>query len=216
MYWKQFLLFKVSKVGDRSRGWPEGSLFNSYYTEVLGRALLLSLDCSTLPSIRTLYCWVLSKEVSSTILKDFGMTRPGIEPMSPGPFSFYFVYLHYYQKNEYTEDKFFKWKKQFPSKSNIPGFYFILISGTKCVLSKRISSLDIIYYQTLIAEALTAPLQKGKTPPQRVSWYDSKQSNGEVTVMLGVWGIQSTPSLPSLPIPLWPGVVAPDRALSMG
>ena len=29
--------------------WPEGSLFNSFYTEVLGRALLLSLDCSTLP-----------------------------------------------------------------------------------------------------------------------------------------------------------------------
>ena len=26
----------------------------------------------------------------------------------------------------------------------------------------------------------------------------------------------STPSLPSLPGPLWPGVVAPDRALSMG
>ena len=25
---------KVSKVGDRSRGWPEGSLFDSYYTEV--------------------------------------------------------------------------------------------------------------------------------------------------------------------------------------
>ena len=23
-----------SKVGDLSRGWPEGSLFNSYYTEV--------------------------------------------------------------------------------------------------------------------------------------------------------------------------------------
>ena len=29
--------------------------------------LLLSQDCSTLPLIRTLYCWVLSKEVSSTI-----------------------------------------------------------------------------------------------------------------------------------------------------
>ena len=28
-----------------SRGRPEGSLFNSYYTEVSGRALLLSLDC---------------------------------------------------------------------------------------------------------------------------------------------------------------------------
>ena len=47
--------------------------------------LLLSLDCSTLPLICTLYCWVLSKEVSSTIFEVFGMTRPGIEPRSPGP-----------------------------------------------------------------------------------------------------------------------------------
>ena len=28
--------------------------------------------------------------------------------------------------------------------------------------------------------------------------------------------MQSTPSLPSLPGPLWPGVVAPDRVQSMG
>ena len=28
---------------------------------------------------------MLSKEVSSTILKVFGMTQPGIEPRSPGP-----------------------------------------------------------------------------------------------------------------------------------
>ena len=35
--------------------------------------------------ICTLYCWVLSKEVSSTIFKVFGMTRPGIEPRSPEP-----------------------------------------------------------------------------------------------------------------------------------
>ena len=69
-----------SKVGDHSLGRPEGSLFHSYLTDVLGRALLLSLDCSTLPSMRTLYCWVLSKEVSSTIFKVFGMTRPRIEP----------------------------------------------------------------------------------------------------------------------------------------
>ena len=48
-------------------------------------AQLLSQDCSTLPLIRTLYCWVLSKEVSSTIFKAFGMTRPGIEPRSLGP-----------------------------------------------------------------------------------------------------------------------------------
>ena len=40
---------------------------------------------STLPLIRTLKCWVLSKEVSSTIFKVFSMTRPGIEPRSPRP-----------------------------------------------------------------------------------------------------------------------------------
>ena len=34
--------------------------------------------------------------------------------------------------------------------------------------------------------------------------------------MLELWGMQSTPSLPSLPGPLWPGVVALDRVLSMG
>ena len=32
--------YNKSKVGDLSRGWPEGSLFNSYYTEVLGIAPL--------------------------------------------------------------------------------------------------------------------------------------------------------------------------------
>ena len=34
--------------------------------------------------------------------------------------------------------------------------------------------------------------------------------------MLELWGMQSTPSLPLLLGPLWPGMVAPDRALSMG
>ena len=43
-----------SKVGDCSRGWPESSLFDSYYTNVERRALLFSIDCSTLPLIRTL------------------------------------------------------------------------------------------------------------------------------------------------------------------
>ena len=54
---------------------------------MLGRAQLLSLDCSTLPLFHTLYCWVLNKEVSSTIFKVFGMTRPGIEPRFLGPLS---------------------------------------------------------------------------------------------------------------------------------
>ena len=34
--------------------------------------------------------------------------------------------------------------------------------------------------------------------------------------MLELWGIWSTPLLPSLPDPLWPRVVVIDRVLSLG
>ena len=40
-------------------------------------------------------------------------------------------------------------------------------------------------------------------------------SAGEAQV-LELWGIWSTPSLPLLLGPLWSGVVAPERVLSMG
>ena len=46
--------------------------------------------------------------------------------------------------------------------------------------------------------------------------YDTKQSDGDVPVMMELWGMRSTPSLPFLPGHLWPGVVALDRVLSMG
>ena len=45
--------------------------------------------------------------------------------------------------------------------------------------------------------------------------YDTKLSNGKVQLMLELWGMQSTPSLPLLPDPLWLRVVAPYKALSM-
>ena len=38
--------------------------------------------------------------------------------------------------------------------------------------------------------------------------YDTKQSDNEVPVILEPWGMWITPSLPSLPGPLWPKVVA--------
>ena len=57
----------------------------------------------------------------------------------------------------------------------------------------------------------TASLQRCKT--NECPAYDTKQSDGEVPVMLELWGMRSTPSLPLLPGSLWPGVVAPDRAL---
>ena len=58
-------------------------------------------------------------------------------------------------------------------------------------------------------------LQKGKTLLNESPRYDTKQSYGEVPVMLQLLGMQNTLSLPSLPCPLWPRVVAPDRTLSM-
>ena len=52
--------------------------------------------------------------------------------------------------------------------------------------------------------------------PNECPGYDTKQSDDEVPVMLELWRMRSTPSLPLLPVPHWPGIVAPDRALSMG
>ena len=46
--------------------------------------------------------------------------------------------------------------------------------------------------------------------------YDTKQSDSKAPVMLELWGTRSTPLLPLLLGPLWPGVIAPDRVLSMG
>ena len=56
-----------------------------------------------------------------------------------------------------------------------------------------------------------------KTPfPYECPVYDIKQSDGEVPVILGLWGMRSTHSLPLLPGLFWCRVVAPDRVLSMG
>ena len=40
-------------------------------------------------------------------------------------------------------------------------------------------------------------------PPNECPRYDTKQSDGEAPVMLELWGMQSIPSLPSLPGPLY-------------
>ena len=52
-------------------------------------------------------------------------------------------------------------------------------------------------------------------PHHKCPRYDTKQSNGEAPVMLELWVMWSTPLLPSLQGLLWPGLVAPDRVLSM-
>ena len=52
--------------------------------------------------------------------------------------------------------------------------------------------------------------------PNECPGYDTKLSDGEAPIMLELWGMWCTSLLPSLPGPLWVGVVAPDRVLSMG
>ena len=46
---------------------------------------------------------------------------------------------------------------------------------------------------------LTASLQKSKNSLNECPGYDTKQSDAETPVMLELCGMQSTPSLPSLP-----------------
>ena len=60
---------------------------------------------------------------------------------------------------------------------------------------------------------LLAPLKSSKTLLNECPRYDTKQYDGKVPVMQELWGMRSTHSLPSLPGPLWPGVVAPDKVL---
>ena len=63
------------------------------------------------------------------------------------------------------------------------------------------------YTDCIFAEALDSHIE--------YSGYNTKQSDCEAPVMLELWGMQSTLLLPSLPDPVRPGVVAPDRVLSM-
>ena len=51
---------------------------------------------------------------------------------------------------------------------------------------------------------------------RRVSRIWLKQSYSEAPVMLELWGMRSILSLPLLPGPIWLGIVATDRVLSMG
>ena len=76
--------------------------------------------------------------------------------------------------------------------------------------------LDDISFQLARAVEYTAFLQWTKTPQQRVSCYDLKQSDSEAPAMLELWGMWSNLSLPLLPGSLCIEVLAPDRVLSMG
>ena len=102
-----------------------------------------------------------------------------------------------------------------------PLTFIILSDLSKYTISLFLSLSLYIYVYTHILLKMTdkildcpvAPLQRGKThPPNECPGFDTKQFDGEVPVMLELWGMWSTLSLPLLPGPLWPGMVAPDMS----
>ena len=84
--------------------------------------------------------------------------------------------------------------------------------------SQILSNSESEPFQLAGTNTLTVSLQKGKTPLHSFNechGYDIKQSDGEAPAVK-LWGIWRTPSLPSLPGPLWHGMAAPQRVVSKG
>ena len=89
----------------------------------------------------------------------------------------------------------------------------------KCLILYRkyiIATWILLVLSAGVAEYTDCISAEGQVSPNDCPNYGTKQSDGEVPVMLKFWEIRSTPSLPSPLGPLWPRVVAPDRVLSMG
>ena len=88
------------------------------------------------------------------------------------------------------------------------------------VWNKNVFTFNSVYYpkdwgcrihQLVLCRGVRSP-----PPPNESPGYDTKQYGDEVPVMLELWGIRITPSLPSLVGPLWAWVMTPDRILSIG
>ena len=107
-----------------------------------------------------------------------------------------------------------EWKKTSVNLTNIGSELFGLLRfiwfakwlQIGCILAQSAGVVE--YTACIYAEGLDCPNDCPR--------YDTKPSDGEVTVKLEVWGMRSTPSLLLLQCPLWSGVVAPDRVPSMG
>ena len=90
------------------------------------------------------------------------------------------------------------------------------LTQVKQVLNSFSFLLDQLPAQSAEAVEYTNCISaEGKDSPNECPGYSIKQSNREAPEVMELWGMWSTPLLPLLPGPLWPRVVAPDRALSM-
>ena len=76
-------------------------------------------------------------------------------------------------------------------------------------ITAEVSSIKTYIAQSVGAVKYTNGISAEGLPPPRneCPGYNTKKSDGEVPVLLELWGMRSTPLLPSL----WPGVVAPDK-----
>ena len=90
-------------------------------------------------------------------------------------------------------------------------------TNTLLTVSFEINSNIYVAQSTGVEEYTDCTSAEGKTSLlNECPGYDTKQSDDEVPVMLELWGMPSTPPLSLLLGSLRPGMVAPDRALSMG
>ena len=91
--------------------------------------------------------------------------------------------------------------------------------GHKVDVSEAKSTEWDITIETQSAGAVTQQqlyLYRRIRPPNVCPGNVTYKSDGEAPVILVFWGMWITPSMTLLPDPLGPGVVAPDRVLSMG
>ena len=73
---------------------------------------------------------------------------------------------------------------------------------------KKVASTRGLFVHLVVAVEYTDCISAEELDsPNKCPGCDTKQSNGKAAVMLELWGMWSTPSLPSLLGPLWPGVV---------
>ena len=76
---------------------------------------------------------------------------------------------------------------------------------------KQYTKIKTIFYPVSLGyrihQLLLCRGERSSPPRNECPGYNTKQSDGDIPVMLELWGMWNTPSLPSLPDHLWPVVV---------
>ena len=121
--------------------------------------------------------------------------------------------MYYFVSNIFFINEFFCLRP-----STFLKFFFFFIFRTYSLILAFIYSKNTRTFGPVIWGCRIHPLyhcREVRLPQKSVLVHDIKQSDGEAPVKLEICGMQSIPSLPSLICPIWPGVVAHFRILSM-